>query len=106
MPKWLVQILLERQEKISHVDPAQWEEMVTMGVVEGQRNVQMTRLVGYLWHKHEPPIVLGLALSVNAARCRPPMPQKDVEKICQSIQRRENQKNAQQSLLGANGVEV
>ena len=87
-PKWLVEQLMEYQRKMSEVDPAEYAKLFE-GVGEGQRNSRMTQYVGQLWHKFTPPEVLGLALAVNHDYCKPPMPDREVKKIVESIKLRE-----------------
>lgn len=92
MPGWLREMLVNRQTAYERIDPSEWENMVNQGVAKGQRNNQLTRLAGYLWHKHEPGIALGILLNTNREKCSPPLPDREVNKIMESIQRREARK--------------
>jgi Primase C terminal 1 (PriCT-1)/Bifunctional DNA primase/polymerase, N-terminal len=72
------------------IPPAKWRELVTAGVAEGNRDVQITRLTGYLLRRYVDPFVtLQLVASWNLTHCRPPLPSEDVARIVNSIAGRE-----------------
>jgi hypothetical protein len=69
---------------------AEWRELVTNGVDEGQRNTQLTKLTGYLLRRYvDPHVAQSLVQSWNTTLCRPPLPPEDVETILNSIAGRE-----------------
>jgi Primase C terminal 1 (PriCT-1) len=56
------------------------------GVDEGARDNGATRLCGYLLRHYIDPIVALELLQIwNTARCRPPLPADDIERIVESI---------------------
>ena len=68
------------------IQPTEWRSLMVDGVDEGQRDTAATRLCGYLLHHRVDPIVALEILQLwNSARCRPPLPQKDIERIAASI---------------------
>jgi hypothetical protein len=84
MPDWLVQILVNRP----HVTPfrADYAEMVRQGAKHGERNDALLKLTGHLWsHDHQPDEVLEMVQAVNVARCSPPLDQREVKKIVESV---------------------
>ncbi len=67
-----------------------WINAVYGPVLEGQRDQSLTRLVGHLLRRHvDARVVLALAYAVNARACRPPLDDRDVERIVGSISGRE-----------------
>jgi bifunctional DNA primase/polymerase-like protein/primase-like protein len=65
-----------------------WRSLVHEGVNEGERNSRIASLTGHLlWHEVDPAIVLELMLCWNAYRCRPPLPEDEVERVVESIAR-------------------
>ena len=86
-PSWLI----ERITTISHIKgdgttPAtEWRELVK-GISEGARDCGLTRLTGYLLRRYiDPFVVLELIRIFNAARCAPPLPDKNVVRIVNSV---------------------
>ena len=60
------------------------------GVDEGQRDNAATRLCGYFLRHHvDALLVLEMLQLWNAARCRPPLPMEDIERIVNSISDKE-----------------
>ena len=67
-------------------DPAQWRDLIRNGIPDGCRNDRVTRLVGHLLGRHvDPEVALEIALAINDARCRPPLPRNEVIAIVDSI---------------------
>jgi hypothetical protein len=70
--------------------PTGWAELIAEGVDEGARDDTLTRLAGYLLRRHVEPDVAQALLGVwNSARCSPPLPDKDIARIVNSILRKE-----------------
>ena len=66
--------------------PEVWRELVTGGVGEGQRDCTVAKLAGHLLRRFvDAHVVLELLQVWNAARCRPPLPAGDIERIVDSI---------------------
>ena len=67
-----------------------WARMLTDGVDEGERDGTVTRIAGHLLRRHiSPHVALVLLQSWNATSCRPPLPDKDILRIVNSIAGRE-----------------
>jgi hypothetical protein len=70
--------------------PSEWRALVCAGVDEGTRNDALCRLAGHLLRRRvDAVVVLELLLAFNALRCRPALPDSDVEQIVASICGRE-----------------
>jgi hypothetical protein len=60
------------------------------GIAQGARNDTVTRLTGHLLRRYvDPWIALELIRSWNAARCRPPLADEEIQQIVNSIAGRE-----------------
>jgi hypothetical protein len=69
---------------------AEWQQLFTSDIPEGQRDCTLTRMTGKLLrHCINAADVLGIIQSINIARCRPPLPSEDIERIVESIAERE-----------------
>jgi hypothetical protein len=88
MPGWL---LPGKQSKPAAPAPASsWRALVCNGVTEGARNTNIAKLTGHLLRRHVDPVVTLEMLTVwNAMRCKPPLPDADVQTIVNSIAGRE-----------------
>lgn len=64
-----------------------WISTALQGVGEGARNDTCARLAGYLLTKLPFDVTLSI-LTQFGARCRPPMPEREVRITCESIRRR------------------
>ena len=65
-----------------------WRSLIHEGVDEGERNSRIASLTGHLlWHGVDAAIILDLMLCWNATRCRPPLPEDEVERVVESIVR-------------------
>lgn len=53
----------------------------------GTRNQSLTRLAGYLRHYHPFDTTLALLQAVNIGKCKPPLEQREVERIAHSVYR-------------------
>jgi putative DNA primase/helicase len=70
--------------------PTDWRAHLGNPVGEGERNIAMARLAGLLLGRRiDPHACLDLMLAFNAARCRPPLPDREVVATVASIARRE-----------------
>jgi hypothetical protein len=96
LPAWLASLLCARARKPPATAPAMpeaWRNLVAEGVAEGRRNDAIARLAGHLLRKQVDPLVaLDLTRSWNAARCRPPLPDREVVRTVNSICARELQR--------------
>jgi hypothetical protein len=70
--------------------PSEWRDLVRDGVGTGARNASLAKLTGLLLRRRvDAVVVLELLRCVNAMRCRPPLPDNEVEQIVASICGRE-----------------
>jgi hypothetical protein len=70
--------------------PAEWQQLFTSDIPEGQRDCTLTKMTGKLLrHCVNAADVLGIMQSINTARCKPPLPPEDIERIVDSIAGRE-----------------
>jgi Bifunctional DNA primase/polymerase, N-terminal/Primase C terminal 1 (PriCT-1) len=91
-PSWLLGKItapVRGSNGVRGTPPSEWRELVK-GVSEGGRDCSATRLAGYLLRRRVDPIVaLELMQTWNAARCTPPLPAEDIERIVGSVCGRE-----------------
>jgi hypothetical protein len=88
-PEWIL-ALVGREEQRQPTPPPVWRELVRQGVSEGRRNKTIARLAGHLLRRRVDPFVtLELLAAWNAARCRPPLADDEVEGTVRSIARSE-----------------
>jgi bifunctional DNA primase/polymerase-like protein/primase-like protein len=93
-PPWLIDRVAGPQA-VAPMPPADWCDLIDAGVAEGARDTTVTRLAGYLLAQRVDALVtLELLRAWNAARCRPPLPDKDIERIVGSIAARELQRRS------------
>jgi hypothetical protein len=87
-PEWLLTVAADKPMN-GATPPPEWRALVK-GVAEGARDCSTARLAGHLLRHHiDPLVVLDLLQCWNAARCSPPLPEKDIERIVDSIAARE-----------------
>jgi hypothetical protein len=74
-PSWLIE----------RIPPTEWRDLVK-GVSEGARDCSLTKLTGHLLRRQvDPYVTLELIRVFNAARCTPRLPDKDIERIVNSV---------------------
>jgi Bifunctional DNA primase/polymerase, N-terminal/Primase C terminal 1 (PriCT-1) len=92
-PQWLIDKVCEPQAgngDTQPTPPSEWRALMADGVPEGRRNETLARITGYLLRHHIDPIFArGMVQIFNATRCLPPLPEKDVSRIVNSIAGRE-----------------
>ncbi len=54
-------------------------------ILEGSRNDSLTRIAGWLRLYHPAPVVAALLLTINDARCQPPLDASEVGRIVRSV---------------------
>jgi hypothetical protein len=93
MPDWLVEATRDHRDGdggAAATDPSVWISMLTDGLEDGRRNVSLARLTGYLLrHYVDVDLVAELVHLLNEAKCRPPTPRCEVDRIIDSIAKRE-----------------
>ena len=101
MPLWLIHLLVNFQKHIKGLNLEEWTALVTRNIAQGERNNTMAQIVGKYWTKLNPQseqeigFLFGTVNSVNRANFKPPMSDKEVAAVVQSIARRESRKGAQ-----------
>jgi len=93
-PEWLAALLVRSQTRRRATPPTGWARMLKQ-IPEGERNDSIARLCGHLIARNvDETVALELLLAVNQARCRPPLPDREVVAIAESILRRHLRKVA------------
>jgi Bifunctional DNA primase/polymerase, N-terminal/Primase C terminal 1 (PriCT-1) len=93
-PEWLRATALARPSQ--RREPARtWVGLVAQGAGAGERNASLTRLVGHLLARDvAPALVLEVAQLINQHRFRPPLDNREVERVVESIAGRELRKRS------------
>ena len=92
-PDWLLERLRPEAGQYVPKAPSHWHDLMLNGVDEGQRNSTIASLSGYLLaHKLDPHVAFDFILFWNKQKCRPPLPQDEVEQVFESILKLETQK--------------
>ncbi len=87
LPGWLLTILQDEFHSPRH-STAYWQQLVSEGAGEGERNNTVASLGGHLlWHGVDPDVVMELLLCWNRIRCSPPLDDDEVIRTVQSITR-------------------
>jgi hypothetical protein len=97
VPAWLLHLVqtpdAPKGHKLHH-----WRTLVREGVAEGERNSSLASLVGHLlWHGVDRDVVCELMLCWNQVRCNPPLGDKEVIAVVDSINKLHVQAQARQS---------
>jgi hypothetical protein len=92
-PQWLLDLIAPRRgrtERNGHaLPPSAWAEMLEGTVTEGARNATLTSITGHLLHRLDCREVLALMQAWNAIHCLPPLPEREITRIVNSIAGRE-----------------
>jgi hypothetical protein len=87
LPGWLMAVLQDELRSPGH-STAYWQQLVSEGTGEGERNNTVASLGGHLlWHGVDPDVVMELLLCWNRVRCSPPLDDDEVIRTLQSITR-------------------
>ncbi|WAM35594.1 bifunctional DNA primase/polymerase [Caldicellulosiruptor acetigenus] len=91
-PKWLIDMIVEKP--LTDVKrPPEWWRKLAQGVPEGYRNMSAASLMGLLLRKRINPVLATmLVLAWNREYNKPPMDDKEVLRVCESIAKREMQR--------------
>jgi hypothetical protein len=91
-PPWLLESLATPSAPNGSASPGEWRNLLRDGVAEGQRNTALARVAGLLF-RHLPPCdawaSVELVKAWNDARCRPPLPEDELNRVLNSIANRE-----------------
>jgi Bifunctional DNA primase/polymerase, N-terminal/Primase C terminal 1 (PriCT-1) len=94
-PPWLLDLLRDDPAAARAAAPPEEWVALLRAIPHGQRNVSLARVTGHLLRRNvDVDVVAELAHAVNAARCRPPLPTRDVDRIIDSIARAELRRRA------------
>ena len=86
LPPWLHES--PRAERRAGHPIEHWRRLAREGVPEGERNGTLASLTGHLlWHGVDPEVAVELLLAWNRTRCRPPLPDREVASVVESIAR-------------------
>jgi hypothetical protein len=98
MPEWLRQAATAAPHGEQRCEPAStWVAMVNRGLPEGERNGGLARLVGHLLARDVDARLVGALVHLVNTRCRPPLPENEVDRIVESIAGRELRKRRGQA---------
>lgn len=90
-PAWIMAVASAPADR----KPAGWAQEAMETLTEGQRDNRLTQLAGrYFGLRIRGPEVLKILLAINAAYCKPPLTEADVQRIVGSIGRKEGAKPA------------
>jgi Bifunctional DNA primase/polymerase, N-terminal/Primase C terminal 1 (PriCT-1) len=87
-PAWLIAKVVATADAAANgaAPPSEWHRLVVDGVAEGARNDTVARLTGHLLRRYvDAHVTLELVRAWNAVRCRPPLADKEVVAIVNSI---------------------
>jgi hypothetical protein len=88
-PQWLVDKVAIPDTKQA-LPTAEWRDLATKNVIEGQRNVTVAKVTGHLLRRYvDPVLALELMQAWNAAHCTPPLSTEEIFRIVNSIAGRE-----------------
>mgnify|MGYP001765840809 CR=1 FL=1 len=89
MPEWML-FELAGATTGATAAPVEWTALADDGAAEGTRNASLARIAGHLFRRFvNPPLAVSLVKSWNAVNCHPPLPEREVETIIESIAGRE-----------------
>jgi hypothetical protein len=89
-PQWVLDRLKTASTVVKITPSAEWQQLVHGGVAEGRRNGTVARLAGLLLRSYVDPVVtLDLLIAWDRSRCRPPLGEREVTYIVNSIAGRE-----------------
>jgi len=92
-PKWLIDMIAEKPSTPDGKRPPEWWRKLAQGVPEGYRNMSAASLMGLLLRKRINPVLATmLVIAWNREFNKPPMDDKEVIRICESIAKREVQR--------------
>jgi hypothetical protein len=100
-PAWLLAKIVDTANGSEATPPSEWRRLATDGVAEGARNDTVARLTGHLLrHYVDARVTLELVRTWNASRCRPPLADKEVVAIVNSIAGKELKRRQEASHHG------
>jgi len=95
-PAWLLAKIVDYSTSNGATPSSEWHRLATDGVAEGARNDSIAKLSGHLLRRYvDPWVALELIRTWNAARCRPPLADKEIQQIHNSIAGKEIKRRAE-----------
>ena len=96
-PEWFLKLLTTSTLSSSvngQIQAGQgWDRFLNEPFPEGQRNVNLTKIVGYfLSKKMDGILTLNICQLINQEHCKPPLPEQEVLQIVNSIALKESHK--------------
>ena len=97
-PEWFLKLLTKPLDSVFHQKSSiagrqDWDGFLNQPFPEGQRNVNLTKLVGYFLRKKlDGFLTLNLCHLINQSCCKPPLPEQEVVQIVNSIALTESHK--------------
>jgi hypothetical protein len=91
MPEWLADAIRTREQKaaLEIGEGRDWGAFISEGSDAGERDNRMTSYVGHMFSRgHDAGEVLEHARVLNAAKVRPPLGERDLQRIVKSIAKR------------------
>jgi hypothetical protein len=89
-PQWLIDLAADAGGNGAAKPTEHWRNIIHNGVAKGVRDDTTAKLCGHLFRHYVDPIVVHeLLLCWNAQRNRPPLPERDIERIVMSIGEKE-----------------
>ena len=93
LPSWLI----ADTQKTTYVKVNHWPTLATSGVSAGSRNETLTKLAGHLLRRYvDPHLARELVLAFNDRKVKPPLPESEVFRLCDSIAKKEFQRRINQ----------
>lgn len=92
LPAWLLERLVQPAADGPRVPTSEWLRIVRDGLTEGERNHGLARLTGHLLRRYVDVDLAAELVHLVNARCRPPLPSPEVDRIVESIAGRELQR--------------
>ena len=91
IPQWLLDLSSKQEVITSETEEINWEEFLSSPLQEGERNEQITKLVGHLMSPAPLPIgeVHRWISLYNKTMVNPPLPDNEIKTIIASISKRE-----------------
>jgi hypothetical protein len=85
MPEWLIERVSAPQGPSQRTPTGEWVAIVREGLVEGQRNDGLARIVGHLLRRYVDVDLAGELAHLVNQRCQPPLPRAEVDQIVESV---------------------
>lgn len=97
-PDWLYELFEKGAQKATQRKSTdEWQKLVCGEIGDGRRNDTLTKLTGHLFRKFvDFSVVIACVDAVNKAKCKPPLPDSEVEAIIRSVSFAEESRRSKQ----------